>query len=591
MILLIDSDLPTFKAIQFHKGLNVLLSDKSPDSGAKQTRNSAGKTSLIEIIHFVLGGDAGKSSLPRNPALINHFFIGTFQLEESKITIKRSGKDPAKIWMSESTAERLGLAIHKDKNTGATYIKNAAWKELLGHKMFALPAHLKGSAFDVLFSPSFRGLFPYFSRQRGSAAFFRPEKHNEKQQRVGWQVNLSYLLGLDWRIPVDLQQVRERESQLKELKQAAKSGAIGQVIGTVAELRPKVVLAEDRARKLKTELSNFQVIESYRELSNKAAKARTEMLAIERQAISLKETLNHLQNALEQERGPESTDLTRLYKAIGVELPGVAHRRFEEVAAFHNSVVENRRNYLQEEITGINAKISHGERVSAELNRERSEILKFLSGRGALEDFTSLQKNLAELEAEAAALRQRFQTAEILEGETTKLDIERANIKRRLQEDHHARKTKLDTAIRSIGNSISDLYDDRSGEFVVEATDNGPEFKITIQGDRGGGISNMEIFCLDQTLFAITGQEKRGPGFLIHDSHLFDGVDERQVAQALLLGKQTSEETGGQYIVMMNSDIFDGLPLPPDLDRESIILSTRLSDEGETGGLFGIRFD
>jgi uncharacterized protein YydD (DUF2326 family) len=591
MILTIDSDLPTFKSVQFHPGLNVLLSDKSPDSGAKQTRNSAGKTSLIEIIHFLLGGDAGKESLPRNPALVDFSFIGTFQLGNTRVTIRRSGTDPARIWITEDTAERLGLATHKDKVSGSTYISNITWKELLGYKMFGLPSHIKGSAFEESYSPTFRGLFPYFARQRASAAFFRPEKHAETQKRVSWQVNLSYLLELDWRIPLDLHRVREREAQLKELKRAAKSGAIGQVIGTVAELRPKVVLAEDKAKKLRTDLANFQVVESYRELSNKAAIARTEMLAIERQAITLKETLNHLQNDLEQELGPESTDLTRLYKAIGIELPGIAHRRFDEVAAFHASVVENRRAYLQDEISNIEAKIAHGERLSAEFNRERSEILKFLSGRGALEDFTALQKNLAELEAEAASLRQRYQTAEVLEGETTNLDIDRANIKRRLQEDHQARKPKLDESIRSIGSAISDLYEDRTGEFVVEATDNGPEFRITIQGDRGGGISNMEIFCLDHTLFAITGQQKQGPGFLIHDSHLFDGVDERQVAQALLLGMSTAQRIGGQYIVMMNSDIFDGLPLPTELDRDSIVLPTRLSDEGETGGLFGIRFD
>jgi uncharacterized protein YydD (DUF2326 family) len=101
----------------------------------------------------------------------------------------------------------------------------------------------------------------------------------------------------------------------------------------------------------------------------------------------------------------------------------------------------------------------------------------------------------------------------------------------------------------------------------------------------------MEIFCLDLTLFFITAKEKRGPGFLIHDSHLFDGVDERQVAQALRLGASTAGAIGGQYIVAMNSDIFDRLPLPPEMDRSKIVLPTRLSDEGEGGGLFGFRFD
>jgi hypothetical protein len=40
----------------------------------------------------------------------------------------------------------------------------------------------------------------------------------------------------------------------------------------------------------------------------------------------------------------------------------------------------------------------------------------------------------------------------------------------------------------------------------------------------------------------------------------------------------------------MNSDIFDRLPLPVDFDRSGIVLPVRISDETETGGLFGFRF-
>ncbi len=57
MIVSIESSLKTFKAVTFHSGLNVLLSDRTADSTDKQTRNSAGKTSLIEVIHFLLGAD------------------------------------------------------------------------------------------------------------------------------------------------------------------------------------------------------------------------------------------------------------------------------------------------------------------------------------------------------------------------------------------------------------------------------------------------------------------------------------------------------------------------------------------------------
>src|ERR1700680_973895 len=66
--------------------------------------------------------------------------------------------------------------------------------------------------------------------------------------------------------------------------------------------------------------------------------------------MTLKLTLAHLRNALVEELPPTHEDFAHLYIAVGVELPAVARRRFDEVQAFHQSVIENRRARLQEEI-------------------------------------------------------------------------------------------------------------------------------------------------------------------------------------------------------------------------------------------------
>jgi len=81
-----------------------------------------------------------------------------------------------------------------------------------------------------------------------------------------------------------------------------------------------------------------------------------------------------------------------------------------------------------------------------------------------------------------------------------------------------------------------------------------------------------------------------GPGFLIHDSHLFDGVDGRQVISALRIGAETAEELGFQYIVTMNED--DAFKeKEKGFDLNNYILGIKLTDATEDGGLFGIRFD
>jgi uncharacterized protein YydD (DUF2326 family) len=264
----------------------------------------------------------------------------------------------------------------------------------LGHTFFGMPADVRGTAYEESYTPSFRSMFSYFARRRNAGGFISPERQAEKQQRVDWQVNLSYLLGLDWQIPYEFNKVRIRERTLEELKKAAKGGALGDLVGTVAQLRPQVTVAEARAKKLRDQLNNFQVLESYRDLSRRAAAAKTEMQAIGRRAIAAQETLEHLEHALEAEKPPARDDLQRLYMAAGIELPGVALRRFEEVAQFYDSVIANRRTHLQQEIADIKSQLTEGERRQAEFDRERSSILRMLEGRGALDDFLELQRNL-----------------------------------------------------------------------------------------------------------------------------------------------------------------------------------------------------
>ena len=65
---------------------------------------------------------------------------------------------------------------------------------------------------------------------------------------------------------------------------------------------------------------------------------------------------------------------------------------------------------------------------------------------------------------------------------------------------------------------------------------------------------NSKEIPVDETVRSSAYRPQMGPGFLIHDSHLFDGVDGRQVISALRLGSEIAQELGFQYIVTMNED-------------------------------------
>jgi uncharacterized protein YydD (DUF2326 family) len=80
-----------------------------------------------------------------------------------------------------------------------------------------------------------------------------------------------------------------------------------------------------------------------------------------------------------------------------------------------------------------------------------------------------------------------------------------------------------------------------------------------------------------------------GPGFLVHDSHMFDGVDSRQIARAFTLALDVASRAGFQYIATMNSDSIPA-EFPPGFDMTDHVIDVRLTDSSDSGRLFGIRF-
>lgn len=458
------------------------------------------------------------------------------------------------------------------------------WCAFLGEQMFGLSSlEAAGSK-----PPSFRSLFAYFVRRQASGAFMTPEKQATMQGTGDMQMALMFLLGLDWQIARDWQAVRDREKTLEELKKAAGNGAFGSIIGKAADLRTELTLQEARLKKLYAEVETFHVLPEYRELEVESA-ALTRQLSELANANTIDfSAIRDLESALASEVPPDLEDLQAVYQEAGVLLPGLVKRRYEDVKSFHESVVRNRKDYLSSELEAAKLRIELRDGKKAQFDQRRGEVLGILKSHGALEQFLKLQGELGRLESEVESLRQRFEAAEQLEGTKNELEIERNRLTIRLRRDFAEQKDRLAEAIVAFEETSQRLYES-AGSMTVDETSNGPMFKFPMQGQRSKGIKNMQIFCFDMMLMRLCAKRQMGPGFLIHDSHLFDGVDGRQVISALRLGSEIAQELGFQYIVTMNEDdafkeTIEGF------DLNDFVLPKRLTDATEDGGLFGIRF-
>lgn len=572
MIHHIFSTLPGFKNLRDLKpGLNVLLAEKIAGATNKQTRNRAGKTSFVELVHFLLGADAGPESIFRTPELAEHTFGIDFDLKSERTVVERSGSSKAKVFVTTPPAPRVKFSATE-------------WCAFLGEQMFGLSSlETAGSK-----PPSFRSLFAYFVRRQASGAFTTPEKQAAMQGTGDMQMALMFLLGLDWQIARDWQAVRDREKNLEELKKAAGNGAFGSIIGKAADLRTELTIQEARLKKLHTEVETFQVLPEYREMEIESATLTRQLNELANANTLDFSAIRDLESALASEVPPDLEDLQAVYQEAGIVLPSLVKRRYEDVKSFHESVVRNRKDYLSSELEAAKLRIELRDSKKALLDQRRGEILGILKSHGALEQFLKLQGELGRLESEVESLRQRFEAAEQLEGAKNELEIERNRLTIRLRRDFSEQKDRLAEAIVAFEETSQRLYES-AGSMTVDETSNGPIFKFPMQGERSKGIKNMQIFCFDMMLMRLCAKRQMGPGFLIHDSHLFDGVDGRQVISALRLGSEIAQELGFQYIVTMNEDdafkeAIDGF------DLNNHVLRTRLTDATEDGGLFGIRF-
>ena len=582
MIHRIYSDLPGFKELTFRSGLNMVLADKSPGATDRQTRNGAGKSSFIELLHFLTGGKCGPDSIFRIPELSEATFGLDFDLGGRRVAVERSGTRHGKVVVAGGETEHWPVQPKRDRGSSRITLSNENWKAVLARLVFGLADDEEEDA--TKFNLTFRSLFSYFARRQGSQGFSSAFQQSGKQLPWDQQVAISYLLGLDWTIPQGWQAVREKEKALDAIRKAGGQGAFSDLVGKAAELQTQLTLLEERHRQAVERTNNFRVLPQYRELEREASELTRRLNDLANTNTLDRQLLAELAKSLESEVPPATTELSRLYEEVGVALPGVAVRRYDEVQRFHESVLANRRSYLQQEQQDAQRRIDEREREKGETDARRSEIMMLLRTHGALEQFILFQGEVTRIGAEVESLRQRLKTADALESGKTELDLERGRLLTRLRQDYQEQKDRIKAAVLAFGEISESLYES-PGSLTISPESNGPKFDVNIHAAKSKGINNMQIFCFDMMIARLCSERGIGPGFLLHDSHLFDGVDERQVAKALAIGSETATRIGWQYIVTMNSDV-----VPPEIDPTPYIVQPRLTDATEMGGLFGVRF-
>jgi uncharacterized protein YydD (DUF2326 family) len=211
-----------------------------------------------------------------------------------------------------------------------------------------------------------------------------------------------------------------------------------------------------------------------------------------------------------------------------------------------------------------------------------------LQTHGALAEYTTLQQRHVQIMTGLEEVKTRIDNLRKFEREKSNLKIEKERLLVEAQSDYEERQEIRQRAI-SLFNANSETLYKAPGRLIINVDTTGYKFQVEIERSTSQGVEQMKVFSYDLMLAQLWSEREFGPGFLIHDSTIFDGVDERQVAQALQLAARESELRGFQYICCLNSDLIPKGDFDEDFDLYAY-QRLELTDASEDGGLLGIRF-
>lgn len=577
MIRAVRANHSTFRTVEFKQGLNLIFAERTMESTRKDSRNGLGKSTVFEIVHFCLGAQARKGQGVVRDELADWVFSVDIEIGGRALTLTRSVAEPRKIQFSE----------HGDDELAG--LESVAKPEDISRRLGRLAFGLTEQEESVTYAPSFRSLFSYLVR-RGGGAYLSPFEHHRNQQAWDQQVNVAYHLDLNWQDARESRLLADDGKLVKALKQASSSSAFASRLGTEGELEVERVRLKDAVEGQRQRLESFKVHDDYR--------------SIEVRANELTETIHRLSNANQQDRrflelyelqvveesqprlGP--AQIEAIYAEAALAFPDDVRERLEQVEAFHAAVVRNRRLFLQEEIGRLRHSIAAREEEIRAVDFERAEQMQILRTHGALEEHQALQRRLADSQARLRDVEARIARLRELKDASNELSIRKRELEKRARLRFDELTAQRDRAISLFNSNTEALYQ-VPGNLVIDVGAAGFKFNVEIERADSEGVKSMKIFCFDLMLAQLWAGRATNLGFLMHDSTLFDPVDERQVASALLLAKREAERHGFQYICAMNSDAFPDAELPNDFEVDEHV-AVLLTDRTEDGMLLGRRF-
>lgn len=405
-----------------------------------------------------------------------------------------------------------------------------------------------------------------------------PFKTSSTHKKIDESNCTSFCVGLDWKLMSkykeyndDINKLNENFSNLKNLH-----GSKGQLVPEMNRLKKDLT-------KLKNDLDNYRVHESYKQIEKSADILSKEIQELLEKSIFLNKKIDIYEESIKEEK-TDDINVEEIYNEINFYFPKNVKKTIEESKEFHKNIISNRTNFLKTEIQSIKNELTIINNEIEIKSDKKAEYLDILNNFGALNEYNNMQKYYIKQQSEYELIVSVIKQFDEITNKKNKLKMKLLELESKFQINYDENKTHLNSLIYIFSDNSSYLYD-VPGDLIIECSEKGFEYNVDIPRINSTGKTKMIVLCYDLMLLE-NFVDYNYIDFLIHDSNIFDGVDSRQYASALNLIHEKTSKFDMQYICMLNSD-----SIPDNLNfniAEHVVLE--LNDNSINGTLLGFDF-
>lgn len=349
--LTISSPGKVIRDIEFHKGLNLIV-DETPEN-TTGTGNNVGKTTVLRLIDYCLGGDV--DGIYRNPedkhesyALVKDFLIGNNVI----VTL---------ILVDDLDTPSKKVVIERDFKTGRSSLIRINGKDVT-RKDFV--AELESAIFPEVKTetPSFRQIIAHNIRIDNLRL-----ENTLKTLTMGKNEEYEALYLFMFGCPNDsaarkTQLAQELDTEKKYKRRMERNRSKNEYKAALSVIESDIEKLIERKDNLNIN-ENLQLdinsLNALRAQINKVT-SRTSLLSLRRELIN--ETVESFDK---QNFGEDVFQLEMIYKQASAYVPKM-QRTFKELVDFHNTMLENKKAFVAQELPSIQEEI---ESLSVELER------------------------------------------------------------------------------------------------------------------------------------------------------------------------------------------------------------------------------